>query len=392
MALRCFLGAAGMVSALALTTAADAQSTIRLQGGTDSGDVETTLSPRGAGGGVQITIQPRIDYGLETSLDFARITEMEEAVMLGLRVDPALVPTARVIEMVESIGMVDDAGIRIARGYDINVEHDLVVASSAGRVEITNIVDDEAGLVITALIRDDAGNVIDPPDGSLAVYTTGGERLCFTEEIINRREETRQSVIAPSGQARLPMSFVLLLDRSGSMDGHMDEVRRAAHGFLDALPENASCTVGAFSDGGGNYEVSEGFGAGRACRADAFSLSGLDRAGGGTNFYRPLGNVYRWLSEGGREDHQRLVIILTDGVANQELEREAAVRAAKGDIRTFVYHIGGQEERFLASIADHYLAHQGDLEASLDQYFTVLSESYTSQTVLRMDACEAPEE
>jgi hypothetical protein len=81
--------------------------------------------------------------------------------------------------------------------------------------------------------------------------------------------------------------------------------------------------------------------------------------------------------------------VITDGVLNQALGREQRVRDAKGNIRTFVYHVGGQEERFLSSIADHYLAHEGDLEASLTRYFEVLSESYSSQTVLRLGQCQA---
>ena len=162
---------------------------------------------------------------------------MREAVLLGLRTDPRFLPPEDVIRMVESIGMVDDAGLQIVAGYDINIEYDVVVASSAGNVEITHIFEDASGVVITALVRDAQGEVVDPPDGSMAVYRTGGQRLCYREEDLTGTQTTSTSVLAPSGQARLPMSFVLLLDRSGSMDGHMDEVRRAAHGFLDALPE-----------------------------------------------------------------------------------------------------------------------------------------------------------
>jgi Mg-chelatase subunit ChlD len=285
--------------------------------------------------------------------------------------------------------MVDDAGIRIVTGFDVSIEHDLVVASSVGSVEIMAVHKGQQGLVVTALVRDASGNVIDPPDGSLAIYRTGGERLCFTEEVINNHEVTRQAAVDENGHARVPMSFVLLLDRSGSMKPHINEVQRAAHGFLDALPENAVCSVGAFSDTSASFEPSDGFGFRRECRAGAFTLDGLEDAGGGTNLYRPLENAYRWLDAWHSHDEQRLVIMITDGKANQELEREDAVRAAKGNIRTFVFHVGGQEERFLSSLADSYLAHKGDLEDSLTRYFEVVSETYTSQTVLRLNQCMA---
>lgn len=389
MLVRSLLTLFGTVSAIALAGPVNAQSTISVQTGTQGAEFTSEVETQTRGDGVQLIIQPRIDINAQASLDLQRFAEMEETVRLGLRTDPRLVPPARVIEMVESIGMVDDAGIRIVSGYDINIEHDLVVASSVGRVEITNIHDNNGSLVVTAVVRDSLGNVIDPPEGSLAVYSIGGERLCFSEEVINTREANVESVIAPSGQARLPMSFVLLLDRSGSMVGHTEEVRAAAHSFLNSLPENASCSVGAFSEGNASYREAEGFGEWLPCRASSFSLEGLDDAGGGTNLYMPLESAYRWLSRGDRGTHQRLVIVITDGVLNQALGREQLVRDAKGSIRTFVYHVGGQEERFLSSIADHYLAHEGDLETSLTRYFEVLSESYSSQTVLRLGQCQA---
>lgn len=390
MCVRSLMSMLGTVSALVLAVPVQGQSTLTLQTETASPGISSEIQRQTDGGGIRLIIQPRISGNEHASLDLQRETEMREAVVLGLRTDPRLVPPTRVIEMVESIGMVDDAGIRIVSGYDISVEHDLVVASSVGRVEITNIHDGAGGLVITALVRDGQGNIIDPPEGSLAVYRTGGERLCFTEDVITNREVTRQSPIAASGEARLPMSFVLLLDRSGSMAEHSDEVRAAAHAFLDALPENASCSVGAFSEGNASYDEAEGFGEWLPCRASSFSLEGLDDAGGNTNLYMPLESAYRWLTRGTRGSHQRLVIVITDGVLNQALAREESVRAAKGDNRTFVYHVGGQEERFLSSIADHYLAHEGDLATSLNRYFEVLSEGYSSQTVLRLGQCSAP--
>lgn len=389
MLVRSLLTLFGTVSAIALAGPVNAQSTISVQTGTQGAEFTSEVEGQTRGDGVRLIIQPRIDINAQASLDLQRFAEMEETVRLGLRTDPRLVPPARVVEMVESIGMVDDAGIRIVSGYDINIEHDVVVASSVGRVEITNIHDNDGSLVVTAVVRDSLGNVIDPPEGSLAVYSIGGERLCFSEEVINTRETTAESVIAPSGQARLPMSFVLLLDRSGSMAAHTEEVRAAAHSFLDALPENASCSVGAFSEGNASYREAEGFGVRLPCRASSFSLEGLNDAEGGTNLYMPLESAYHWLSRGNRGTHQRLVIVITDGVLNQALGREQLVRDAKGNIRTFVYHVGGQEERFLSSIADHYLAHEGDLEASLTRYFEVLSESYSSQTVLRLGQCQA---
>lgn len=380
----------GTVSAFALGVPVHAQS-FELQTGTEVPAVSPEFAGQTESGPVQIIIAPRIRGDEQANLSVERLLAFGDDVRLGLRTDPKLVPPERVIQMIESIGMVDDAGLRIVSGYDISLEHDLVVASSAGSVEIMAVHNGEHGLVVTALVRDDQGNIIDPPEGSLAVYTTNGERLCFAEEVINSREVARNSSIDDSGLARVPMSFVILLDRSGSMASHIDEVRAAAHSFLDALPDNAVCSVGAFASSSASFERSEGFGFQNQCRADAFSLEGLGNTGGATNLFRPLENAYRWLDAWHQDDEQRLVIMITDGSANRELEREEAVRNAKGNIRTLVYHVGGQEERFLQSLADGYLAHEGDLEDSLSDFFEVVSETYSSQTVLRLGQCEAPE-
>ncbi|KUF12279.1 hypothetical protein [Pseudoponticoccus marisrubri] len=86
-------------------------------------------------------------------------------------------------------------------------------------------------------------------------------------------------------------------------------------------------------------------------------------------------------------NHQRAVIIITDGQANRNLERQASVIAAKGDVVTFVYFLGSNEERFLQDLADSYLGHDGALRQELPRFFNVVRDAYTSQTVLRQTAC-----
>jgi hypothetical protein len=343
------------------------------------------LQEQGGGGEVRLRLAPRVDKDATADLSVDRWQEFRGDVFLNIRTDPALVPSARVLEMVASIGMVDDFGAVIASGYDINAEHDIVLAFSVGSAEITHIARDDQGLIITALIRDDAGNVIDPPKGALALYRTGGEKLCFTEEVISGTEQVPGDLYAPASPSSIPMTFAVLMDRSGSMLNHMDEMRDAASGFIDALPDRAGCLVGAFSEGDASFAANEGFGY-EQCRASNFPMHGL-QASGGTDLFGSLETLYEWMNQDALADHQRAVIIITDGAANRNLERETEVIAAKGDIVTFVYFLGGSEERFLKSLADSYLGHDGKLRAELPRFFNVVRDAYTNQTVLRQTPC-----
>ncbi len=349
------------------------------------------LQEQNGGGIVRLQLAPRVDPDEGGDVTLQRWQDFAGEVLLSVRTDPALVPTARVLEMVSSISMTDDFGAVIEGGYDINVEHDVVLAVSDGSAEIMHISADDEGLVITALIRDVAGNLIDPPQGTLALYRTGGERLCFEEEVVQARGNMPAPVpagVVADPNNRLPMNFVILLDRSGSMSDVMEDVKAAAQSFIDDLPDNATCAVGAFADEGGSFEPSEGLGVGQ-CVASNFPMHGVE-AGGGTNLFQPLKVTYEWLAEE-KAGQQSAVIIITDGAFNRQTDLAHVVRDLKGDALTFVYFLGGREERYLRSLADSYLTHEGDLADQLPRYFEVLSETYSSQTVLRQMACASGE-
>ncbi len=347
------------------------------------------IRQQSGGGEVRLRLSPRVNQDATANVSVQRWQDFSSDVFLNIRTDPALVPSARVLEIVGSIQMIDDFGSAIVSGYDINAEHDIVLAFSGGSAQITHISREDQGLIITALIRDDAGNVINPPQGALALYRTGGEKLCFQEEVINGTQQITSDVFAPAGPSSIPMTFAVLMDRSGSMLNVVDEMRAAAGGFIDALPNRAGCLVGAFSEGSASFEASEGFGFDQ-CRASNFPMNGL-QAGGGTDLFGSLEHLYDWMNQNALKDHQRGVIITTDGGVNRNLEREASVIAAKGDVVTFVYFLGGDEERFLKSLADSYLGHQGNLRDELPRFFNVVRDAYTSQTVLRQTHCEAEE-
>lgn len=338
---------------------------------------------------VTIRIAPATDHAAGTSIRVLSLMDaFESEVTLRVGIDPVLIPSERVIAMVESIGMVDEAGITILRGYDIDVQHDIVLGFSGGTAEITNINESDAGIVITALFKDADGNIVQPPASALGLYTTGGDQLCFTEETVTSLATSAQPLTSGITTPNLPMTFAILIDCSGSMSGVMEDVKRAARGFIDSLPVGANCIVGAFADEGGTYDAALGLGGG-TCRSSNFPLTGV-QAGGGTDLFRPLQGLYTFMQEPVRAGHQKAVIIITDGAINANLHLQATVEALKKDTVTFVYFLGGHEERFLKDLADNYLTHEGAVADALPKYFGVVSEAYTSQTVLRQTACTAP--
>jgi hypothetical protein len=355
-----------------------------------TGEATIQLQPHTAqpesGGSFGLQIVPRVDVTREAELMLERFANFEASVRLRVRIDPALLPTPQLIEMVDAIGMVDGVGMSIRQGYAIDVTHDVVLGFSGGTAEITSIQATDQGIVILALMRDANGNIVTPPADSLALYTTGGERLCFEEDEITITTTTTQPMGgAPGAAPPVPMTFALLLDRSGSMHSVMDEVKRSAHRFIDALPAGAICAVGAFAAEGGTFDPALGLGTG-SCEARNFPMHGV-HAGGQTDLYAALERLYPWMNAPERQGHQKALIIITDGGINQSLHLASPVAQMKGDVVTFIYFLGGREERHLSAIADNFLGHEGALNDALGRYFNVVVEAYSRQTVLRLREC-----
>ena len=332
------------------------------------------LLPHGHPARAEFTIVPRVDQNAGATFAIERMHAFEANVSLNVRTDPRLVPTARLIEMVESIDLRDGAGIEIRSGYAIDPAHDLVVAWSGGTAEITRVQATPQGLLVAGLFKDRAGRIVTPPTQSLAAYTTAGQRLCFRQTTIDRVPQT------------LPMLFAILIDKSGSMDAVMPTVKDAALGFIDTLPDSARCAVGAFADQP-DFSRASGL-ANQACRRGDFDLSGIV-AGGKTNLYGAMSALYAWMADPKWANHQKAVIVISDGQANENTATLAATQALKGDAVTFVYFLGARENRWLKSLADQYLDHQGNLTAQLSRYFGVLGTAYAQQTVLELTTCPA---
>jgi hypothetical protein len=321
-----------------------------------------------------ITIKPRVDPDREVQLTIRRMEEFERSIALTVKTDPRLVSPARVRELVASIDMRDGAGLNITRGQAIDVEHDVVIGASGLTAEITRIRETPEGLVVLGAFRNAQGQIVAPPAGSLAAYTTGGERLCFEQATIEQAPEAAT------------MMFVLLIDRSGSMHDVMPDVRRAAARFLDDLPDSAACVVASFAEDV-RFHARRGL-IDNQCEAHRFDLDAIE-AGGSTDLFTPLADIYAEMGDPAVSDWQKAVIILTDGQVNKHTDDAGKVAARKGDTVTFTYFLGDREERWLKGVSDNYLTHAGDLPSMLGRYFEVLSDAYRKQTVLRLKQCPA---
>ena len=295
------------------------------------------------------------------------IYDFEQSISLKVRTDPKLLPSDVLIQTVSNIGMTDARGVRITSGFDIDLENDLVVAFSGGTSEIVRTSQTPNGLQIITSFKDSNGNFVSPPANSLALYTIGGDKLCFDYKEIT--------------SAAPKMGFTLLLDRSGSMASVIDDVRRSANEFLNGLPSTAECAVASFNSGY-NYHNNVY----QNCNTGNFKLSGL-AAQGGTELYNPLLSAYTSLDQAYFQNHQKAVIVITDGQISTNAALRQEVENAKKNTLTFVYFLGQREDRHLTGLADAFLQNSSNISQNLTQYFHSLSAAYRTQKVLSVQQC-----
>lgn len=316
-------------------------------------------------------------YAQETSISIRSLTQgqypkiiirsnydFEKEISLKVKRDPRYLPSDVLIKMVSEMGMQDAKGVLITSGFDIDLEHDLVLAFSGGSSEIINAQQTSKGLAITASFKDKQGNFVSPPSGSLALYTTGGEKLSF--------EYTKVTKTPPK------MAFVLLLDRSGSMAEVISDVKSSAQDFLKILPASAECAVASFN---GTFSYHKNVY--QSCNKGDFQLNSIE-AGGKTDLYTPLLSAYQSLSQEYFKDYQKAVILITDGQIPPDEVLRMKLISTKKDVLTFVYFLGEKNDQELIGLANAFLTPSSDIKASLDEYFHSLGSAYNFQKVLKV--------
>ena len=182
--------------------------------------------------------------------------------------------------------------------------------------------------------------------------------------------------------ARIPkMAFTLLLDRSGSMASVISDVQQSANEFLNGLPPTAECAVASFN---GGYDYHNDIY--QSCNSGNFRLDTLI-AEGGTDLYQPLISTYDSLNQSYFDNHQKAVIVITDGQIGIDDALRQQVEAAKNNTLTVVYFLGLREDRYLTGLADTFLHSTSDISQNLTTYFHSLSAAYRTQKVLSVQEC-----
>lgn len=326
-------------------------------------------SPAGAG----LVLNSRVTANSEVTVTFKNIEALERDVTLTLKADPAQVAPDRLEEIIAGYDLRDAGGRPVTGAVDADVRHDVIISFSGGSAEIVNAARDGERVTVTGLFKDADGRITVPPDDQIGMHRLNGDRLCHRRAPEEEAEEVN------------PKSFVLLLDTSGSMEDLMDEVRGAALSFIDQLPDTATCAVGAFSERW-SFDANDGLGV-HPCKPENFDLSKLE-AGGGTELFVPLGWSFDWLNEAERADHQKAVIVLSDGHVTDSLAEARRVAGRKGDAFLFTYYLGDSDDAWLKDLADNYLAADRSLRGQLEAYFGVVSDAFAKQTVLHVNACD----
>ena len=317
--------------------------------------------------GAEIVIIP--EYDMETVLGAEILTPEDFGTRLtvGVYEDPRRASTQRVREIIEELDLRSALGAPVV---DILIHPDTgdFVGIDRGSVDLVGTLPD-GSVIISA--RDAQGRFAPVTRDMLVWSRPDGEPVCYDVLAIDDTDA--------------PMSFALLVDRSGSMDAVMADVVDTTNHFLDLLPSNAQCTVVTFADDW--TEVTPW----PAPHCRDVRLDDSVQAGGGTDIYGPLAAAYAAYARPAFDGWQTAVIVITDGAITENVDDAGPTRdrlaAAKDDTRTFVFWLGDHTEEYLAGLADYFIGRQGEVAAYLTDVYGVVGEAYRSQQVLRPRAC-----
>lgn len=314
----------------------------------------------------QINLNSKSEYNAPV-INIRSKYDFEQSISLKLKTDPALSAPEALIKAISKYNMVDANGVKVTSGFDVDMQQNLIVSYSGGTSEIIKTAGSPGHIQVTASFKDSAGNFVSPPPDSLAVYSTTGEKLCFDYTTIQ--------------QAPPQIAVTILLDHSGSMASSITDVKKAAHDFLNVMPQSAQCAVGTFT-----AEVKYGHDKYQSCSASGFGFDGVE-AGGGTDIYKALESSYTSLNTSYFNGYQKAVIVVTDGYTLSDQAFKQKLASMKKDVLTMVYFIGGAKKDDLEGITDHFVAQGSNVAKSLKSYFGAISTGYNTQKVLSVKAC-----
>ncbi len=161
--------------------------------------------------------------------------------------------------------------------------------------------------------------------------------------------------IASHAQAR-PRDVVFVLDRSGSMEGwKMVAARRAVARMIDTLGDADRFCVVAFDS---SVETPASLPSGLSAAADRNRFRAVEylatvNARGGTEMAEPLDRAVRLLTPAGKDDRDRILVLITDGQVGNEDQLLETLGTRLRKIRVFTIGIDrAVNEGFLRRLAE----------------------------------------
>lgn len=218
----------------------------------------------------------------------------------------------------------------------------------------------------------------------------GGDGLVRMELLLRGEERV-------GDLARVATDLVVVLDRSGSMEGHeMEQARRAVLGFVDHLGPRDRFALVSYSDGA-SLDVALSAPTDGA-RETWRHLVRRVRAGGGTAMSAGL-DLANEVLEGARGSGRAArVVLISDGLANRGdssragLESRAARAVAREAIVSTVGVGDGFNEFLMTAIADagtgnfHYLTDASDMAQVFRSEFEAAATTVASNLTVTLDA------
>ncbi len=182
------------------------------------------------------------------------------------------------------------------------------------------------------------------------------------------------------------MSVVLVVDRSGSMEGApMEDTRQAVTNFVKTIDEEIHAGLVAFDD---SAQLINGLTENKS--GVLRGIASLD-AGGGTNIYSGLKLAGQTLeSQNGR----RVVILLSDGAdGNAGMIDEVLDELVRKEIYVYTIGFGGADTDYLSYIARKCGGKfiQADSSSMLGEIYSSIGEYMTNDYVIEFNVVAEPE-
>jgi Ca-activated chloride channel family protein len=147
--------------------------------------------------------------------------------------------------------------------------------------------------------------------------------------------------------ARKSVNLVMIIDRSGSMQGDkINNVRQAAMQFVQQMGDDDMITVITFSDRATTVVNKQQVG---MTRAKVVEIIGAIQAGGNTALYDAIGNGAEVIAQSGSSQRNNAMVVLTDGLDNSSklyhLDQDLIKLATAKDTTVFTIAYGSDADR-----------------------------------------------